>query len=260
MAITLDSLVFNTTLNVQPRVSSAVQADQSTGAFDLASKRIGLQVSTTNVQLSAFGQIKSSFVDIQTAGKSLSGLSKSSTTEDTTKAILNFAAAFNKTAQATSTNLNSAGNATNTLTNDGRANLANNDLKAIVTSGSNTADLHKIGINLNKDGTLSVDTQILGNALQANLSTVTSTVRDTLNKVGVQAAQIAAKELSSTGNIGGAVNQVNQLSSRANLFEATAIQQQQLASDSQRAVQQQVTNLGRNAAGSVAAYMQMFSL
>ena len=253
MAITLDSLVLNATQSQQPRVSASVKADQATGAFDLASKRIGQQVSATNVQLSAFGQIKSSFADIQSAGKSLSAPGKTSTTEDTTKAVQSFADAFNNATRVVNAAIRGEGKAAGALAGDGHANLAAFDLKKIVTSGNNASDLKKIGISVNQDGTLSVDTKVLQSAMQAN----PGSAQDTLARVGAQAVQAAQKELSGNGNVGGSVNT---LSARARNLEARAAGQQKLAADSQHAVQQQTANIGNNAAGGIAAYTQMFSL
>jgi flagellar hook-associated protein 2 len=253
MAITLDSMVFQSTLSQPPRVSNTVQADQATGALDLATNRIGQQISATNVQLSAFGQIKSSFVDIQSSGKSLSGLGKSSTAEDTTKAVQDFAAAFNKTSQAVNASVQGDSKAAGALASDARATLANIDLKKIVNNGNNTAELAKIGVNVNQDGTLAVDTQKLSNAIQTDANAV----RDTLNKIGQQSEQAATRQLANNGNIGGAVNA---LSSRVQQLESTATDQQRLIAATQQNVEMQLSNLGRNAAGGVAAYMQMFSL
>lgn len=251
MAITLDSMVYNATLSQQPRVSASIKADQATGAFDLASKRIGQQVSATNVQLSAFGQIKSSFADVQSAGKSLSAPGKASTTEDITKAVQAFTGAFNNASKTINTAIRGDGKSAGVLAGDGHANLAAFDLKRVVTSGSNTADLKKIGVSVNQDGTLSIDTKALQSALQAS----PDSVKDTLAKVGAQAEQVARKELASTGNVGGAVNT---LSTRARNLESKAAEQQKLVTSSQNAVQKQVASFGNNADG-IAAYMQMLN-
>ena len=244
MAITLDSMVLNTTLSQQSRITSSIKADQATGAFDLASQRIGQQVSTTNVQLSAFGQIKSSFVDIQSAAKSLSAPGKTSTTEDITKAVQTFASAYNNATSTVNTALTGDGKSPGALAGNALANLTSFDLKRVVTSGTNTADLKKIGVNANKDGTLSVDTKALQSAVQ-----------DTLAKVGAQAGQVSQKELASNGNVG---SSVNTLSTRANYLTAQATAQQKLATDSQNAVLQQSSIVNNNAASGIAAYMQMF--
>lgn len=253
MAITLDSMVRNATAGQKAGVSASTKADLATGAFDVASKHIGQQVDATNVQLSAFGQVKSSFVDVQAAGNTLSTPGKTSTVEDATKAIQSFADAYNNATRIVNTAIRGDGKSPGALADDGHANLASFDLKRIMASGNNTADLKKIGVSLNQDGTLAVDAKALQSAVQAN----PSSLQDTLARVGAQAVQVSQKELSSTGNVGGPVNT---LSARAKSLETKAAGQQKLATDSQSAVQQQAASINNNAASSIAAYMQMVSL
>jgi len=251
MAVTLDGLTRNATQGQKAGVSASTKADLATGAFDLASKRIGQLVNATNVQLSAFGQIKSSYVDVQSAGRALATPAKISTVEDATKSVLSFANAYNNATRVVSTATRGDGKTTAALANDGHANLASSDLKKIVASGNNTADLKKIGVSVNQDGTLSVDAKALQSAMQAN----PNSVQDTLARVGAQTVQVTQKELA--GNVGGAVNT---LSARVKSLEAKAAGQQKLAAGSQNAVQQQAANMNKSAAGGIAAYMQMLSL
>lgn len=252
MAITLDSMVLNTTLNQQPRVTSSTKADLSTGAFDLASQRIGQQVSATNVQLSAFGQIKSGYADIQSAAHSLSAPGKSSTPEDTSKAVQTFTEAFNKTALAVNSALNGDGKIAGALAGNGHASIAGFDLKKIVTNGNNEADLKKIGISLKQDGTLSVDTKVLQNAIQAN----PNSVQETLARVSAQAEQVAGRELAASGNLG---HTVNALSSRAKDLETKATELQKLAAHSQDTVLQQSVTLDSTKASNISSYLKMLS-
>jgi len=252
MAITLDSMVRNAAMSQKAGVSASTKADLATGAFDLAGKRIGQQVDATNVQLSAFGQVKSSYVDVQSAGNTLTTPAKISTVEDATKAVQAFADAYNKATNVVNTAINGDGKTPGALANDLRANLASFDLKKVVTSGTNTADLKKIGVSVNQDGTLAVDANALQSAMKANLGAV----QDTLARVGAQAVQISQKELASTGSVGGSVNT---LSTRAKNLAAKATEQQKLAADSQSAVLQQAGVVNNNAAGGIAAYMQMFT-
>ena len=246
MAITLDSMVKISTLSQNANT-------QVVDVFKRANERIGQQLSVTDVQLSAFGQIKAGFADIQAAGKSLSDPKKTSTVEDVTKAAQSFADAYNNTTKAINTATKGDGKASGALTDDSRARLAGNDLKKVVTSDNNMADLKKIGINVNQDGMMSVDAKALQNAMQAN----PNAVRDTFAKIGQQAEQISKKELANTGNVGNAVNTLN---TRAKNLEAQMAEQQKVAAASQATVQRQVASIGNNAAGGVAAYMQMFSL
>ncbi len=249
MAIALDSMVRNVTAGQKAGVPASTKADLATGAYDLASKSVGQQVDATNVQLSPFGQVKSSYVDVQSAGRTLTTPAKTSTVEDATKAIQSFANSYNNATKI----VNTASSSTGTLAGNGQANSASINLKNVVTSGSNAADLKAIGVSVNQDGTISVDAKVLQSAMQAN----PGSVQDTLAKVGALAVQASQTELSSTGNVGGAGNT---LSARTKNPGTRATGQQKLAANSQNTVQQQTANIGNNAAGGIAAYTQMVSL
>ena len=252
MAITLNSMARIAMLNQSSCVSALTESSQVTDAFALARKRIGQKLEATNVQLSAFGQINSGFAGVQSASKALSDPKKTGTATDIGNAVQAFADAYNNATKAVSTALNGTDKGSGVLANDIHARFAANDLKNIVASGSNTDDLKKIGISVNQDGAISVDTKALQSTIQAN----PNAVKDTLTRIGRQAEQISTKDMAKTGNIGGVVNT---LSNRVQNLEAQSTEQQRLASASQLAVQQQSANFG-NAASSIAAYMQMFSL
>ncbi|MDD5176449.1 MAG: flagellar filament capping protein FliD [Sterolibacterium sp.] len=221
----------------------SVASDPVARAFDGANKRVGKPLESTNVQVSAFGQIKSGFANLQTVGSGLSSLNKTSTDSDTISAAQSFIEAFNNTSNVISTNTKGTGNTGGVLSDNSNAVLAGYDLKRTLTSGSNTAELRKIGISVNSSGTLSLDTKALGSALTAN----SNAVKDTLAKVGNQVAQVSTKELN--GNIGSAVNT---LSTRAKDLAA-----QQNAASLLLAIQQSVTDVSRGASVGIAAYMKV---
>lgn len=243
MAITLDSMVRNATAGQKAGVPVSTKGDLATGAFDLAGKSIGQQVNATNVQLSPFGQVKSSYVDVQSAGNTLTTPAKTSTVEDATKSVQSFANAYNNATRIVNATSTSA------LAGNGQANLASVGLKNIVTSGSNAADLKNIGISVNQDGTISVDAKVLQSAMQAN----PGAVQDTLAKVGALAVQVSQTELA---GIGGSVNT---LSTRAKNPGIKTAGQQKSTADSQNTTQPQTANVGNNAADGIAAYTQMIS-
>ena len=248
MAITLDGLVRNPTAGQKAGVPATTKADLATGAFDLASKSLGQQVDATSVQLSPFGQIKSSFVDVQSAGRTLATPAKTSTVEDVTKAVQSFSDAINNATKI----VNSAANSTAALAGNGSSNSASLSLNSIVASGGNTADLKNIGVSVNQDGTLSVDTKALQSAMQAN----PNSVQNTLAKVGAQAVLVSQKELTSTGNTNNST--VNPLSARSkNLSSKTAVQQK-VTTDAQTSTQQQEAGISSNAADGIAAYNEVF--
>lgn len=246
MAMTLDNMV---------RISAASQNvnTQAVDVFKRASDRMAQQINATDVNLSAFGKIKAGFAELQSAGKDLADPKKTATDEDVKKAARSFADAYNNASEAINTATKGDGKVSGALGDDSRARLAGNDLKKIVMSGNNTADLKNIGINVSRDGAMSVDSKAFQNAMQAN----PSAVKDTLARIGGQAEQVSKKELASTGNVGSAVNTLN---TRARNLEAQMVEQQKVASASQATVQRQVANIGSTAADGIAAYMQMLSL
>ena len=246
MAMTISSMTSTAVLGSKYGANTlSVASNPIAQAFDNASKRIGKQLESTNVQVSAFGQIKSGFANLQSAGNSLSSLNKISTDNDVKNAAQSFVDAFNNTSSVLSINTRGAGNASGALANNSNALLAGYDLKRTLTSGSNTAELKKIGISVSSSGTLSLDTKVLGNALTAN----PTAVKETLAKVGNQLAQVSSKEL--TGNIGSAVNT---LSNRAKDLETQQTAQQNAAS-SLLSIQQQGSSSG--ASVGIAAYMKV---
>ena len=238
MAITLDGLVRNATATQKAGVPVSTKADLATGAFDLASKSVGQQVDATNVQLSPYGQVKSSFVAVQSAGSTLSTPAKSSTIEDITKAVQSFADAFNNATHL----VDASGNLSGTLA------TASMNLKSMVSSAGNSADLKNIGININQDGTLSVDTNVLQNAAQTN----PVFVQDTLAKVGTLAEQASQNVLNGDGTI-------SPLGTRSKVLGSKATAQQKVSTGSQNAVKQQSATVGNNTASGIAAYTQMIS-
>jgi len=234
---------------------TSATADPMTQALDVANKRISAQISQTDVQLSSYGQIKSGFASVQSAGKTLTTLSANASAADVTKAAQSLVDAYNSTTNAVATAVNGNGKSPGALANDSLARLSGNDLRRVVTSGSGIADLQKIGISVNSNGSLSVDSTALGKALAAN----PNAVKGVLSKLGQQANTTASTELSSGGAVGSAVNSLN---SQAKNLAAKQTQEQNLAASAQAAVQQNsalTSNFGGVSAG-IAAYMKTFSL
>lgn len=241
MTITLDGLVRNPTAGQKAGVPVSTKADLATGAFDLASQSVGKQSDATSVQLSPYGQVKSSFVEVQSAGRTLSTPSKVSSVEDTTKAVQNFADAFNNATRIINTS--------QSLSNNSQVNAASSSLKGIVSGGSNSANLQAIGVNLNSDGTLSVNSTALQSAVQTN----PTSVQETLVKVGSQAVQITQNELGGT-NGSGTPN------IRAKNQGSKATGQQKINANSSRSAPQQSQTLSTSTSEAIAAYTQMVSL
>ncbi len=247
MSMTITSMAQNAvSTGLLSSKTTSASNDPVTKALDLAGKRIDQQKASADVQVSAFGKIKSGFADLQTSGKALSGLSKTATTEDISKAALNFVSSFNGATNAISSATKGDGKTAGALADNSRARVAGNDLSRSLSSGSTSADLKKIGITTGKDGTLSIDTKTFEAALKSD----SSAVKETLAKVGGQVEKTATRELS--GNVG---NAVNSLTSRANTLATQQASQQSLL-----AYQQAAADATGNAVSGIAAYLKIFSV
>lgn len=253
MAITLGSMSQLATLNQSANLAIAKRADVSSDPFAAANKRVEQQLASTAVKLSSFSQIKSGFAEVQSAAKALTNPPATATADDTVKSAQAFANAYNTATAAVNTASKTGGKQDGALAGDVRAQLAGNDLKSIVGSGTNTNDLKNIGITLKSDGTMAVDATALKAALQAN----PTGTNETLTKVGQQATRVTTKELAATGNIG---NSVNTLSNLSKGLETKLSDQAKYASALQSNVQQQVASFSGVGASGVASYLQTYSL
>lgn len=251
MPMTISSMVNSVLLN-SVNQSSSVQSssnDPIAKGLKVAGTRIEQQLSSTNVQISAFGQIKSGFASLQTAGNALSSMSKTATADEVKKSAQAFVDAYNATNKAISTSTSTTTGASGSLATNGRAIIAGNDLRNVVSSGSTTADLKSMGITMGKDGTLSLDAKIFDAAAKGDLSTV----KGTLTSLGAKAAQVATKELE--GNV---ATGLQTLETRAKNLTSQQTAYTNAAS-SLFSSQQQYSGLGNNATSAISAYMNMFS-
>ncbi len=215
-----------------------------------ASKRIGQQLESTNVRLSAYGQIKSSFSGAQTSATALTNAatSKTATTSDVAKAAQAFVDAYNQAAKSVSS-ATATGKQAGALATDLRAKSAGNDL-ASLTRGNGLANLKQAGITANTDGTLSLDTKALNSALQAN----PSATKNALSAIGQQVSASTGRELASTGNVGSSVNRLN---SRAETLTAQQASLQQQAANLQSQTDKQGAVLNYAVASNLAAYKSL---
>lgn len=263
MSMTLQDMVNISTLTRNTAVGSSQSGVASasgltsaiTQALDSANKRTSGQISQTNVRLSSYGQIQSGFSALQSTGKALTILAANSSASDVGKAAQGFVDAFNSTNSAISSAVNGNGKTAGTLANDVAARLSGNDLRRFATSSTSRAELTAIGVSINQNGSLSLDSKALANALQAN----PDAVRSTLAKLGQQASSTASNELSSSGTVGKAVNSLN---IQAKNLVAQQVQEQKLVASAQATLQQsanQFSGFGASSSG-VDAYMKIFSL
>ncbi|MCK9388641.1 MAG: flagellar filament capping protein FliD [Sulfuritalea sp.] len=235
---------------INSRTSTQNGADSVSLAFQKAGQRVQQQRDAVSVQLSAFGQIKSSFSDAQVAARALGDTKQTATDADIKKAATNFVKAFNTAAQTAK----SATAAQGALADNGRARLAGNDLRRTVSADATaTSDLKKIGITQQKDGTLAIDTKKFDAALKAS----PDALRSTLSSIGQKVDQTATRELAKNGNIG---NSVNSLDNRARSLESRQVDQQAQAAAVQQLVSAQTTRLNNSLNTGAAAYERIFSI
>lgn len=237
--------------SVSSQAGKVELTDPVAAALEKAAMRVDRQFQATNVQLSAYGQIKAGFAQVQSSARALSGISETAGFTDVRIAVTNFVEAFNRTAKTVSGATKSGAGQQGALAGDVRAQVAGNDLRRSVREGNTLADLKAVGVIQNKDGTLAFDTKTLENAYQAN----PAQVRDTLAGIGVQAQATATRELARTSS------SVNTLESRSRNLEAQQAAQQTQVAAAQRQLDQQLARLNVNGAfaSGVEAYRRTFS-
>lgn len=229
--------------------AASVTATSVTTTFKRDSDRVEQQLNVTKVQLSAYGQIRSAVAEVQTTSRTLSDPEKTGNAADIRKAIGSFVSAYNKAvATATRGDDNAAGG----VASDVRTRFAGAELSRSVDTGNNRAELQKIGVTQNTDGSLSVDTKALDTALHAN----PDQVRSTVGAVGQAVEKAAARELASSGNAG---SSTGSLDNRSRNREAQRNAQQEQMLTSQRLAEQQTSQVNSVSAEGLAAYQRTFS-
>ena len=222
------------------QTSSVIQTDPVQKAFANAAARLENQRQTISVQVSAYGQVKAGFARVEDAGKTLAAAKPTTQAADIKNGLQALVGAYN----------DARGAAANTA--PGSARSAANDLRRIVSTDSGRADLRALGITLQQDGSLALDTKALDKALQSNLDSV----RAAAGRVGGQLQQTASRALTNNGSIGSTLNTIN---ARAQGIEARQTEQQSLASASQQTVQLQSERMSSSLYG-IDSYLRIFSL
>ena len=235
--------------NSSNSASATAQTDPVKKAFASSAARLDKDIQATNVQVSAYAQVKSGFARVEDAGKALASgaqtTSATSTTSPTTaadikKGLQALVSAYNDTRSAAA----SAGS--------GSASIASNDLCRTAAANSNHADLRALGVTQQKDGSLVLDTKALDKALQTN----PDNARAAAGRVGGQLQQTASRVLASSGSVGSTLNALN---ARAQALETRQTEQQSLTSAAQQAMQQQAASLSNSVSG-IGSYLSVFSL
>jgi flagellar capping protein FliD len=213
------------------QTTAVTSTDPVQKGLERASTRLEAQRQTTDVQLSAYGRVKSGFSRVEEASKSLTKTG-TLTPADTKKALQSLVTAYNDTRTAAAS------------TAPGYAGNAANALRRTASTDSVRADLQSMGITQKSDGSLAIDMKKLDQALAAN----PTTAKEAAARVGGQLQQSAARSLSESGGISKTLSSLN---SRAQQIEGQQSGLQGLASAQQTA--------GNTSTG-IGSYVRMFSL
>ena len=247
MAITLSSLAASNPGSSQAGAQNSV--DPATRAVQKADQRVRQQRDVVAVQLSSFGKVKSAFADAQAVAAALSDTKQTSTEADIRRAAGNFVKAFNSAVQTT----RSAATQPGTPVEGSRARAAETVLRRSVDTDAALADLRKIGVTQQANGTLAIDSAVFDAALSAD----SGAVRSALSRVGQQVDRSAGSQLADSGNIG---RTVNALGERAKSLETRQADQQALAAAAQQTVSAQANRFNDSLNSGAAAYQRVFSL
>lgn len=229
--------------------SAAAGTDKVAKAFERADQRLQQQRDSTSAQVSSFGQLKSAVSDVQGAARALGTTTPTSSSTELARAADTFVKAFNGGITAARASQTQAGASTEGL----GARRAEGDLRRSVGNGSLTAELQKIGISQQSDGTLKIDTTKFNAAAQSN----SAGLRETLAKVGNKVQATATRELADTGSVGASLKSLN---SRASSLQTRQTEQQSLVASLQKSANSQSNSFGNNAGSALAAYRSIYGL
>ena len=247
MAITVSSLAASSLASSQAGARSGVEP--AAQAFQKADKRIQQQRELAAVQLSSFGKVKSAFADVETAAAALSDSKQSANLAGIRKLAGNFVKAFNGAVQEARSAAAQPGSAVE----GSQARTAESDLRRSVGTDAALADLRRIGITPQPNGTLAIDSNAVDSALSADSGAVASA----LSSVGQQVERTTAAQLADGGNVG---KTVNAPSERAGSLETRQADQQALAAAARQTVSAQADRFNESQNSGAAAYQRVFSL
>ena len=253
----LGASLLSSSLGQAERTRTSVSTDAVTQALDRAGQRIESQRSSTEVRLSAFGQVRSAVAQLQDSSQALTATENTDTPEETRAAAEAFVSAFNNAQGTANRAINGTpgteeGNTDGALSGDGRASIAASELSRTLNNASSEA-LRSIGINRSQDGTLNVDRQRFEQALQNDPQGVSSA----LAEVGRQVEQASSRQLEGNSNLNRAVEN---LSRQAQALETQQATQQALADNLQQATEDAAARFNFTAASGIRAYEQIFTL
>ena len=246
IASSLGATLLASTLGQSGQVRSRPEltSNPTTEALDQASQRLQDQQSSTQVSLSAFGQIQSAVDRLQASGRPMRDNESTNTPDEARSVARNFVDAYNTAREVT----NRIAGEDGALANDSRAQLAASQLSRTLDS---SRELNAIGINTSSNGTLSIDTQRFEQALQENSEAVSRTFAN----VGQQVEESSTRTVESTVN-----RSVESLAAQNRALEAQQAQQQERVDNLQQATEQAAAQFNIVAASGIRSYEQIFAL
>lgn len=224
--------------------ASATQAlSGSTDRIGAALRRPGQSIAreaeSARVRLSAFGQAKSAAADVQSIARTLQDATKVGSVDAAKKVVENFVQAFNVEKAALAK-----------VSADGGGVVASSQLQRF--TADNASALKSVGINVQQDGTLAVDTKVIENAFRQNPQTMVQS----LGNIGRAVEVVTTRQLSNTGSVGAAVES---LSNRVQQLETSQAVVQERITASQQAVEAATRRYGFGVTGA-SAYRGIFGL
>lgn len=257
MAINSVGTTLGNLVSQQQASAQAAQKSSSgvSDAFKNSTQQTQKQADSARVKLSALGQVSAGVANVRDAAKSLQDTSKTTNTvAGATKALNSFVKAFNDQ-NATVNNLTSQSGGS--LSSEYRVKAAANDVNRSAANDSNgKGSLSSIGITVQSNGALKVDSKAFAAAYQANPEGVQSIVAS----LGQRTEAAATRQLSSNGGIGAAQSsakaQAAALETKQNTLQAQAEATQKAIESANQAS----GAVGSLIAAQVANYQKVFSL
>lgn len=230
-------------------------------ALNLASQRVEEKKQQTEVKLSSLGQVKSAVSNLEKRSEALTQLNQTSADPETTpaekqqavrSAAEGFVTAFNNARQTLDKAIKGENRSAGALADEGRTRITANELSRTLSSSTQN-ELKAIGINVQQNGTLKLDSQKFAQAQQANPEQVSRT----LAQAGQETERTTARQLGNNGNI---ERSINTLSRQVQALESEQETQRNLTAALQRATETASDRLNATNAAGIAAYQRIFNL
>jgi|GEM_PF-1288858 len=207
IAMNINSLLGNSSTGLTGSGTSASQASSavstSSQLFSKADKRIQTDVDSTTAQLSKFGLLKSAVSGTQVAAHVLTALATTASSSDVTTAVGKFFNAFNSAVSAAK-DASAVPGSSSALQS---AKRVTNDLKRVLIADPATENaMKKLGLTVQKDGTLTHDVK----KFAAALSSDPAGVRTALATIGKRVDAAATTELAKNGNVDAEITSLSQ--------------------------------------------------